>query len=97
MADCGQTIQQMADYRRPVSGATMARTDKALQIPVIGVLLALCLGEGQVDFPPQTVSPMPRERWFFGFGRNLAGAANGLNGMVLSSFSLESVLHWSER
>jgi hypothetical protein len=64
-----------------------------------------CLGQ-------EAVAPGPKlqARWFFsfGYGRNQAdvtkikslidtGAAHGLNGMVLSSFGLDSISRWKDR
>jgi hypothetical protein len=70
------------------------------------VIISACLGQ-----PLKSNAQEPlKDRWFFsfGYGRNAAdvkkikslidiGAAHGLNGMVLSSFGLDSITRWKER
>lgn len=75
-------------------------------------LLLAPLGLGQEDAPPRVEDAGPRMdcRWFFsfGYGRNRddvdkikalidTGAAHGLNGMVLSSFGLDSITRWKKQ
>lgn len=88
------------------------QTLKAVSIAVLCVLATApaCLGQQQPEPADQNPADMRlKYRWFFsfGYGRNREdvekikslidiGAAHGLNGMVLSSFGLDSITRWNE-
>jgi hypothetical protein len=85
---------------------------QALGISVVSVsvMLPLCAAQHPGSAEPGQAGSTLKQRWFFsfGYGRNPTdvvkikslidtGAAHGLNGMVLSSFGLDSIARWNDR
>jgi len=84
---------------------TKSKTYLITVISTAFFVIPLCLGQDSVRAEPKLAA-----RWFFsfGYGRNPTdvakikslidtGAAHGLNGMVLSSFGLDSITRWTDR
>lgn len=82
---------------------------KPLLITALCVLVITPAGLGRQPGPTDQAGGDMKGRWFFSFGhgRNRksveeikslidTGAAHGLNGMVLSSFGLDSITRWNE-
>ena len=82
----------------------------AITLVCISVVLPICTAQHPVATKSIQPGSTLQQRWFFsfGYGRSRAdvdkikslidtGAAHGLNGMVLSSFALDSITRWTDR
>lgn len=91
--------------------SAISKIPKAIWMAALCILavIPMCLGQQPGSTHRQRANTQLKYRWFFsfGYGRNRGdveqikslidvGAAHGLNGMVLSSFGLDSVTRWNE-
>ena len=91
---------------------TIRKALRSVLIPIVCILATatVCLGQHRDPTHREQNSRQLKHRWFFsfGYGRNRkgvedieslidVGADHGLNGMVLSSFGLDSITRWKER